>query len=473
MHSRTHTTIRFGAALLLAGVMAGCVGATCQWILHSIEHLVWDKGGLADHTLIEGAMFTTPQHRFFMLVAAGLLAAASWGLIVYTGTIPHISTAMGGGRMPILRTVWHSLTQIVIVALGASAGREAAPREITSAMGARIGDFLGLDSADRRLIVGSAAAAGLAAVYSIPFSGFFFALEVMLLSRKPRAILAAFVVNAVAVLISSGGDFSHPFYHLPPLDHSAVAGNASITVTGNIAWVFLGGTVLGVTGYLFRRGVRWAESNRPETLRLTWTLPLTFTGVGALAAITPTILGNGQASAQTFFYADHYMLPGGLSHLGSFDPRTLAWVHIDVAAHFHSGASLTFWAAMGVIMLLTAAKAVATLVTIRSGAWGGTLTPALAVGAGISAALGLIWGQIWPGTPLAEYVLIGAAAYLGVTLNAPITGMALLIEFTRTYDVSFMWTLIFTTLVAFVVASACEGAFPEGGFTSQPSSDER
>lgn len=477
MHSRLHPNIRFALALLVAGVMAGCVGAICQWILHSIEHIVWGKGGLADHTLIEGAMFTTPRYRLLMLMIAGVLAALSWGLLVRTGSFPRIGAAMSGGRMPVLRTIWHSFTQIVVVALGASAGREAAPREITSAIGARIGDGMGLNSSDRRIVVGCAAAAGLAAVYSIPVSGFFFALEVMLLSRKPRAIIAALVVNATAVLISSGGNLSQPFYHLPPLtaentatqtganvsaaNSSVIATIASFSMAGTITWVIFAGAALGVTGFLFRRGVRWAESNRPETLRLTWTLPLTFTMVGLLAAVTPTVLGNGQASAQTFFYADHYMLPGGLRHLGSLDPRPFEWVGWDVTRHFNGSATLGVTSTIVMVLALTLAKALATLATIRSGAWGGTLTPALAVGAGISAALGLVWGHMWPGTPLAVYVFIGAAAYLGVTLNAPITGMALLIEFTRTYDVPFMWTMIFTALVAFTTSSVCE-AIQEG-----------
>lgn len=417
--------LRFAGILTLTGVMAGLAGAACHWVLHSIEHAVWGKGGLGNHTLIEGAMYTTPQYRFILLILAGLVGALSWGVIVRTGTIPRISQAMSGGRMPVLRTLWHSMTQIVIVALGASAGREAAPREITSALGARMGDYWGLDARDRRIVVGSAAGAGLAAVYAIPLSGVFFTLEVMLLSHKLRAFLSAGIVNIVAVLVASGGQPLLPFYEVP-----SIATGAPLYM-----WALIGGPLLGAFGVLFRRGIRWAESRRPETLRLTWQMPVTFLGVGLLAAFTPTVLGNGQASAQTFLYADHYMMPGGLSHLGSVDPRPFEWLGVDVLRHFNSGATMGLWASLAMILALTVAKAGATMVTIHSGAWGGTLTPSLAVGAGVAAFLGLAWEALWPGIGISTYVVVGASAFLGVALNAPITGMFLLIEFTRSsYD---------------------------------------
>lgn len=118
--------------------------------------------------------------------------------------------------MPPLRAVWHALTQIVIVGLGASVGREVAPREMAAALAAAAADRLGLCAQDRRIIVACGAGAGLAAVYSIPLSGAIYTLEVLLVSRSARAVAPALVSSSIAVLLSTG--FTRPafFYSLPP-----------------------------------------------------------------------------------------------------------------------------------------------------------------------------------------------------------------------------------------------------------------
>ena len=81
------------------------------------------------------------------------------------------------------------------------------------------------------------------------------------------------------------------------------------------------------------------------------------------------------------------------------------------------------------MMLL--AKAGATLLTIRAGAWGGTLNPGIALGACVGALTGLVWSLIWPGFPVVACVFIGAAAFLGASISAPLTGFALVLELTH------------------------------------------
>lgn len=449
MQDSVYTNGRFFGILLITGVMAGIVGKLCSLLLHSIEHLTWGSGGLAHHTLIQGASFTHPLFRFTMLVCAGLLAALSWSAIVLTGQIPRISQAMSGGRMPLLRTVWHAVTQIVVVAMGASAGREAAPREITSAFGSHIGYFFALSTSQRRMIVGCAAGAGLAAVYSIPFSGILFTLEVMLLSRTPRAIVSAIVVNVTAVLVASGGVFPQPFYSIPQL-HPELS---------HMVWAVVCGPIIGMCAFFFRRAVRWAESHRPENLHVAWSLPSAFVAVGLLASLTPTVLGNGQAAAQTFFEADLLLNPGGLRASGDVDVRVFEWLGFDVSEFFHSASVLTVAGACGVVLLLTLTKACATVLTIRSGAWGGTLTPSLAVGAGVSALCALLWSVVWPSSSFAVFVMIGTAAFLGVSLSAPLTGVALLVEFTRIAPYELGAGVLVTVVLAQVCAAGCERMF--------------
>ncbi len=377
------TNRRFAVATLLTGVIAGLVGLACIHLLHWIQALAWD---MHSGTLLEAVSAASPARRVLNLVLGGILGAASWFFLFRRSrAITSVSAAVGGTPMPPLRATWHALTQVLIVGLGASVGREVAPREMAAAFSAAAADRLGLTPEDRRIIVACGAGAGLAAVYSIPISGAIYTLEILLVSRSRRAVAAAFCTSAIAVLISTGFTRPTPFYSVPTLTPSL-----SLTV-----FAALIGPLLGATGWAFKQAVARVSAARPRDWRLLASLPTASFLVGIIAVWVPSVLGNGQASAQTQFDA--------------------VWA---------TGAGL------GLAALVLAAKTVTTFLTIRAGGWGGVLTPAVALGAGIGAVIGLPWAAAWPGSQVAAFAFIGAAAFLGASMNAPFTGLILVIEFT-------------------------------------------
>ncbi|MBW8872618.1 MAG: chloride channel protein, partial [Leifsonia sp.] len=142
----------------------------------------------------------------------------------------------------------------------------------------------------------------------------------------------------------------------------------------------------------FVRAARFAQAHRPASWGILLAMPLTFIAVGIASLWLPAILGNGRALGQLAFAASLPVL---------------------------------------LILLTTLVKAAATLGTIGSGAAGGTLTPSLAIGAGLGLAGGAAWNLLWPGAELPAFALIGAAAFLAVTMRAPITALLLTIEFTN------------------------------------------
>ena len=377
------TNRRFAVATLLTGVIAGLVGLACIHLLHWIQALAWD---MHSGTLLEAVSGASPARRVLNLVLGGILGAASWFFLFRRSrAITSVSAAVGGTPMPPLRATWHALTQVLIVGLGASVGREVAPREMAAAFSAAAADRLGLTPENRRIIVACGAGAGLAAVYSIPMSGAIYTLEILLVSRSRRAVAPAFCTSAIAVLISTGFTRPTPFYSVPTLTPSL-----SLTV-----FAALIGPLLGATGWAFKQAVARVGAARPRDWRLLASLPTASFLVGIIAVWVPSVLGNGQASAQTQFDA--------------------VWA---------TGAGL------GLAALVLAAKTVTTFLTIRAGGWGGVLTPAVALGAGIGAVIGLPWAAAWPGSQVAAFAFIGAAAFLGASMNAPFTGLILVIEFT-------------------------------------------
>ena len=320
------------------------------------------------------------------MTLAGVVGALSWFLLFRRNkAVTSVAGAVSGTPMPPLRATWHALTQVLVVGLGASVGREVAPREMAAAFSAVAADRLGLTAEDRRIIVACGAGAGLAAVYSIPLSGAIYTLEILLVSLSARAVAPALITSGIAVLISTG--FTRPafFYTVPTLTPSL-----SLTVFGALM-----GPVLGAAGWAFKQAVARTGAIRPRDWRILVTLPLAFVAVGLVSTRIPSVLGNGQASAQTQFDA--------------------TWA---------AGAGLAF------ALLVLLAKTATTFLTIGAGGWGGVLTPAVALGAGLGAVIGLPWATAWPGSEIAAFAFIGAAAFLGTSMKAPFTGLILVIEFT-------------------------------------------
>ena len=362
------STRRFAVATLLTGIIAGLVGLACIHLLHCIQAIAWDMHG---GTLLEAVSAVSPARRVGVLTLAGIVGALSWFLLFRRNkAVTSVSGAVGGTPMPPLRATWHALTQVLIVGLGASVGREVAPREMAAAFSAAAADRLGLTPEDRRIIVACGAGAGLAAVYSIPLSGAIYTLEILLVSLSPRAVAPALITSGIAVLISTG--FTRPafFYTVPTLTPSL-----SLTVFGALM-----GPVLGAAGWIFKEAVARTGAIRPRDWRILITLPIAFVVVGLVSTRIPSVLGNGQASAQTQFDA--------------------TWA---------AGAGLAF------ALLVLLAK---------------TATTFLTIGAGLGAVIGLPWATAWPGSEIAAFAFIGAAAFLGTSMKAPFTGLILVIEFT-------------------------------------------
>ena len=388
-----------GLAVLITAITAGLVGAGCSHLLHIIEGLVF---GDASGTLLHAISSVPWWHRIFALGGAGLVGGISWYLYARVGGKPvSLPKAVNGQKMPILLTFWHSINQIIIVGMGASIGREVAPREISASLGGKIADFLYLPPEQRRIIVGCAAGAGLAAVYSLPLSGAVFALEILLIEVTASAVWPALIISGGAVLVAHGWVRSDPFYTLP--EATQLLPTASLTL-----WAVIIGPILGIIGVLFKSAVAACSAARPTGWRLlAWMLP-TFTLIGVITVWVPSIAGNGQSTAQLAF--DGAVLGQGGRAAAGIGVALLASLAIDGFT-----------------------KLIGTLATIRSGAWGGTLTPGLALGASSGAILGILWSYIYPGdtTAIVCFAFIGAVVVLGTSMSAPLTALCLVIEFTH------------------------------------------
>lgn len=371
--------LRLTVVTLLVGLGAGVVGIAVDLALQLIEHLAF---GYTSGTLLDGVTQAPPWRRFASLVAAGVVGAVGWWALRRWGRrVVSVERAAKGTPMPLKTTIVNAALQIGIVGLGASIGREAAPRELGALFADKVTRAARLSEREAKILVACGAGAGLAAVYNVPFGGALFVVEILLAEVSFATLLPAFAASALAAAVARVVVPVSPMYALP-----------HVVVTPQlVGWAVVVGPVIGLAASGFVRLTQAAALTKPRGAAILWVMPLIFAGVGAVSIFLPEVLGNGKAAAQTVF---------------------------------------TGTAPLTLVALLLLAKTATTVGTIKAGAAGGTLTPSVAIGAMLGIALGSAVNLVLPGTSTAAFAFVGAAAFLASTMRAPMTGLILVTEFT-------------------------------------------
>ncbi|HVV20170.1 MAG TPA: chloride channel protein, partial [Pseudonocardiaceae bacterium] len=410
----TRRIVTWWLVVVGTGVAAGAAGIALTLLLHAVQHVAF---GYTENTFRYGVIRASPARRVLVLITGGVVAGLGWWLVRSITSVRTVADAVSpavspaASRLPVVSTTVDSCLQIVVVGLGASLGREGAPRQLAASCAAWLAERCGLDAEQRRIVIAAGAGAGLAAVYNVPLSGCLFAAEVVLRSLSLRCVVPAAVASVVATVTSWLVLPDQPTYSVGPLH-----------LTGSLlTWSVLAGPIAGLAGWAFRELMRRARSTAPRSWRLPVATVTAFAALGALAIPFPDLLGNGKGPTQ-------------LALTGS----------------------LGLAAASALVFL----KPAATAACLRSGATGGLLTPSLATGALLGAVLGHAWSLLWPGTQPGAYAVVAAAAMLAVTQRAPLTAVVLVVEFTGTGV-----ELLVPMLIAIGLAMAVAELLPAPGRT--------
>jgi chloride channel protein, CIC family len=376
--------VRFWMLVVLVGLGAGLGGAALMELLRGVQHLAWSyhSGGF-----LEAVQRSSDSRRVIVLLVGGVAAGGGTMLLARVGPSGEVSEALWlrGARLPLLASIGRAIHSIVIVALGASLGREAAPQQTGAAWASMLSDWAELPEWQRRLLVACGAGAGMAAVYNVPLGGALFALEVLLGTLTLPLVLPALATSLIATAVAWVALPSLPTYAIPHYEISAPA-------------VFFGliiGPIAGLAAVGYVRLITRAHALRPAGwLRLGAPIAV-FTALGAVAIAYPQLLGNGKGVVQ-------------LSLIGELSVAVLA-----------------------VVLVL---KPIATAACLGSGAPGGLFTPTLTFGVVLGGLLGKGWTELWPGTPLGAYAIIGGAAVLAACMQGPLAAVVLLLELTHHAD---------------------------------------
>jgi H+/Cl- antiporter ClcA len=394
-------------AVLLTGIGTGVAAAALTRLLELVQRLAWTGSGT---NLLDAAGHAGAWRHILVLLGAGLVTGAGQIILGRLSSGNGIDTTAAiwfhAGRMPALRTLGSALLSIFIVGMGASLGREGAPKQAGAVMANFFSDKGRLSDEQRRLLVACGAGAGMGAAYGVPLGGALFALEVMRGMLALRYVLPALFASVIATAVSWIALPDAPTYVIP-----AFSSSASVVV-----WALLAGPIVGVVSVGYVRIIRWADRSRPTGWRR---LAAPVLGLGLLGVVSiwfPQLLGNGKDVSR-------------LAFAGRVAPALL--------------------------VTLLVLKPAATVLCMRCGAPGGLFTPSLTVGAMLGGALGYAWSWLWPGVPPGLFALLGAGAVLAATTQGPISTVVLIMELTGR-DRSFILPLLLVVGTATLVARSIE-----------------
>lgn len=334
----------------------------------------------------------------FVLPAAGaLLSAVFLEKIVKEGAghgVPEVidSVLRHGGVLRFRSIFSRLISACLTIGSGGSAGPEAPVVTSGAAIGSNIARFFALNERQRVTLVGCGTAGAIASIFNAPIAGMIFAVEVILgewsaLNIIPIAIAAVVGTEVSRRLQGNRIAFAHRAFDIGFVDIAACLGLAILTAAMSI---------------LLTRLLRKMHQLAGRTVPRLW-MRAAMGGavVGGMAVFLPDVMGEG-------YHAIESMIAGG----------------------YANGIAI-----VGVMML---AKILATSLTIGSGGSGGIFAPCLVVGSFAGIFYHRILVYFWPATAWVGegcFALIGMAGMIGGILQAPLTGIFLVVDITGGYEV--------------------------------------
>ena len=319
-----------------------------------------------------------------------------------------LSVARKGGYIKARVIPLNITIPTLVIGSGGSAGREGPIAALGGALGSVVGQVLHATPQRMRVLVASGAGAAIAAAFDAPIAGMMFALEIVLLGNFDIEHFPPVVISAGTATVVTEAIYGREVtFRLPPFQLK----NLWIEIP---SYVVLG-LVVSILAVLFIRLFHGISEYFEDRVHLHIYLKVLFGAalVGAMGVFLPQVMGNG------YNYVEQ-VLQG-----------QLPWV---------------------LVTILVFAKMVATSFTIGSGSPGGLFSPALYIGCMIGASFGGIVHLLFPTLSAhpGAYASVGMGAFLGAACHAPLTGIFLLFEMTRNYQI--MLPAIFATMTGSLVA---------------------
>jgi CIC family chloride channel protein len=321
-----------------------------------------------------------------------------------------------GGKIRPVVAIVKSLASSISIGSGGSVGREGPIIQIGAAFASAVAQWVTLPVHQRVTLVAAGAAAGIAATFNAPLGGIVFAVELLLVSISATTLLPVALAVVVAThtgrfLLGMTPAFDIPALQMPTFEQVPF---------GELMIFIPFGLLMGVVSAFFVRGIYWAEDrfdSMPGNYYTRHVTGMFFVGV-------------------IFYLFQHFS--------GHYYVQGVGYATIT---DLLNGTLGNPW----FLLLLFAAKMLATFLTLGSGASGGVFSPAFFLGGTLGAAIGQFAQMLFPELSIepAAFALAGMVAMVGSATGAVITATVMTFEMTRDYNA--ILPIILSAVTAYAV----------------------
>jgi CIC family chloride channel protein len=383
----------------LLTLLAVGIGFAAGVIAFALYHLI----GLITNGLYYGKLdfsFASPQfnHLGPVAIVVPVIGGLVAGLMIKYGSpriighgIPETmeSILLNRSKIELKVGVLKAVSAAVTIGSGQPFGAEGPIIQTGGAFGSFIGQKIRMTGAERKILLSSGAAAGMAATFGTPIASILLAVELLLFEFRVKSLVPVAVSAAIGGWMHIYLISPQPLFQTPTYDFGGIP---------SLPFYVGLGLLCGVLGSVLSRGLYKTESLFSKIrVGQPWLPAIGGLAVGVVGFAVPQILGVGY----------------------------------DVIAGVLDGQF-----AIGIVVLILVAKSVAWLLAMGSQTSGGTLAPLFMIGGSLGYLFGSWIAPLVPGLGVGAgvFAVAGMAAVFGTASRAPFTSIVFALEVTRDYQ---------------------------------------
>ena len=297
------------------------------------------------------------------------------------------------------------LSAAIAIGTGGPFGAEGPIIQTGGAVGSLVGQLMHTTAAERKVLLASGAAAGMAATFSTPIAGVILAIELLLFEFKSRSFIPLVIASSLATSVHFQLMGRGPMFQVGQLDFG---------LPHALPYYLVLGVLCGIAALGFSKSLYWVEDQFEK-------LPIHDMWWPAIGAL-------------------------GLGIIGYFVPRVLG-VGYDTISDILNTRML-----LGALLAVMIFKSAALVISLGSGTSGGLLAPMFMASAAMGSAFAMIVDKIWPAANLAPgaFALVAMGAVFGAASRAAFTFIIFAFEITRDYNS--VLPLMLVTVIADAIA---------------------
>jgi chloride channel protein, CIC family len=331
---------------------------------------------------------------FAAAAGGGLLIAllAKWSPNIRGHGIPEAMEAIleNQSRIKPRTAIAKPLSAAIAIGTGGPFGAEGPIIVTGGSIGSLIGQVVRVTPSERKILLASGAAAGMAATFGSPLAAVVLAIELLLFEFSTRALIPLVVASATAAGVHSVVFGSGPLFDVPRHNYAGL---------GKLPLFAVLGVLCGLLAVLLTRGLFAVES------------------------------GYRRLPVSEFWHP----VIGGLCFavVGAFVPAVLG-VGYDVIGDILAGRL-----ALSMLVTILLAKYTAWALALGSGTSGGTLAPVLMMGGAFGGIVGALFAHAFPTVQISPsaFAVVAMAATFGAATRATFASIVFLFEITQDYRV--------------------------------------